>query len=80
MLGLDDDTSHDHDWGLRLTVLVDENDVGRVDAALEAELPGVVARAPHPVRHHVGPGGAAARGGVVARGVRAVTHGTDPRP
>jgi len=39
VLGLDDDTSRDHDWGLRLTVLVDENDVGRVDSALEAELP-----------------------------------------
>ena len=39
VLGLDDDTSRDHDWGLRLTVLVDENEVGRVDAALEAELP-----------------------------------------
>jgi hypothetical protein len=39
MLGLDDDTSRDHDWGLRLTVLVDEADVARVDGVLEAELP-----------------------------------------
>lgn len=39
VLGLDDDTSHDHDWGLRLTVLVPEADVERVDAVLESGVP-----------------------------------------
>lgn len=39
VLGLDDATSRDHDWGLRLTVLVDDEHVDRVDAVLEAELP-----------------------------------------
>jgi len=39
VLGLDDATSRDHDWGLRLTLLVDERDVAAVDAHLEATLP-----------------------------------------
>lgn len=39
VLGLDDDTSRDHDWGLRLTVLVDDAVVARVDGVLEAALP-----------------------------------------
>ncbi|WP_079571745.1 DUF4037 domain-containing protein [Krasilnikoviella flava] len=39
VLGLDDETSRDHDWGLRLTLLVDEPDVATVDAQLEATLP-----------------------------------------
>ncbi|MEL7976556.1 DUF4037 domain-containing protein [Isoptericola sp. F-RaC21] len=39
VLGLDDETSRDHDWGLRLTLLVDEADVEAVDAHLEAALP-----------------------------------------
>lgn len=39
VLGLDDETSRDHDWGLRLTLLVDEADVAAVDAHLEAALP-----------------------------------------
>lgn len=39
VLGLDDATSRDHDWGLRLTLLVDERDVAAVDARLEAALP-----------------------------------------
>ncbi|MFB7799959.1 DUF4037 domain-containing protein [Isoptericola sp. NPDC056134] len=39
VLGLDDATSRDHDWGLRLTLLVDERDVAAVDAHLEAALP-----------------------------------------
>lgn len=39
VLGLDDATSRDHDWGLRLTLLVDERDVAAVDAHLEAGLP-----------------------------------------
>ncbi|WP_435736509.1 DUF4037 domain-containing protein [Cellulosimicrobium sp. PMB13] len=39
VLGLDDLTSRDHDWGLRLTLLVDEPMVAAVDALLDAELP-----------------------------------------
>lgn len=39
VLGLDDPTSRDHDWGLRLTLLVDEPMVADVDALLDAELP-----------------------------------------
>ncbi|MEN5073728.1 DUF4037 domain-containing protein [Isoptericola cucumis] len=39
VLGLDDATSRDHDWGLRLTLLVDAADVADVDAHLEAALP-----------------------------------------
>jgi len=39
VLGLDDETSRDHDWGLRLTLLVDDADVAAVDAHLEAALP-----------------------------------------
>lgn len=39
VLGLDDVTSRDHDWGLRLTLLVDADRVGEVDAALEQGLP-----------------------------------------
>jgi hypothetical protein len=42
VLGLDDETSRDHDWGCRLTLLVDEPDrdmVSRVSELLERELP-----------------------------------------
>ncbi|MFI9485882.1 DUF4037 domain-containing protein [Promicromonospora sp. NPDC052451] len=39
VLGLDDDTSRDHDWGLRLTLLVPAERVGEVDALLAASLP-----------------------------------------
>jgi hypothetical protein len=42
VLGFDDEISRDHDWGARLTLLVDEPDrdaVVEVDAMLEAELP-----------------------------------------
>jgi Domain of unknown function (DUF4037) len=42
VLGLDDATSRDHDWGCRLTLLVDEEDkdqVTRVSRALEDGLP-----------------------------------------
>ncbi len=39
VLGLDDGVSRDHDWGLRLTVLVDAHEVERVDALLERALP-----------------------------------------
>jgi hypothetical protein len=42
VLGLDDETSRDHDWGLRLTLLVDETMVETVDAYLDAELPDTV--------------------------------------
>ncbi len=39
VLGLDDATSSDHDWGLRLTVLVDHHLVEAVDGYLERSLP-----------------------------------------
>ncbi len=42
VLGLDDATSRDHDWGCRLTLLVDEPDSGvlpQVSELLEGELP-----------------------------------------
>jgi hypothetical protein len=43
VLGLDDAMSRDHDWGCRLTLLVDEDardQVPRINAILEEELPG----------------------------------------
>jgi hypothetical protein len=39
VLGLDDEMSRDHDWGLRMTVLVDEELVAPVRAHLECEMP-----------------------------------------
>lgn len=39
VLGLDDDTSRDHDWGLRLTLLVPARHVAEVDEVLAALLP-----------------------------------------
>jgi hypothetical protein len=39
VLGLDDEMSRDHDWGLRLTLLVPEGDVATAEGLLEAELP-----------------------------------------
>ncbi|MBN9418412.1 hypothetical protein ABS71_13535 [bacterium SCN 62-11] len=39
VLGLDDDVSRDHDWGCRLTLLVEAEQIKRVDELLEAELP-----------------------------------------
>lgn len=48
VLGLDDATSADHDWGLRLTLLVDPDSVQEVDDLLERELPATSAG--HPVR------------------------------
>jgi hypothetical protein len=61
VLGLDDAVSRDHDWGLRLTLLVPGECVAEVDAFLEAELPahyaGLPARFPTSwqpqVRHQV---------------------------
>ncbi|MHA7984647.1 DUF4037 domain-containing protein [Rathayibacter sp. CAU 1779] len=39
VLGLDDATSRDHDWGLRLTLFVPDGDVVPVDTTLERMLP-----------------------------------------
>ena len=39
MLGLDDHTSRDHDWGLRLTLLVPADRADEVDEVLAASLP-----------------------------------------
>jgi hypothetical protein len=39
VLGLDDDISRDHDWGLRLTLLVNADAVGHVREHLTAALP-----------------------------------------
>lgn len=39
VLGLDDDTSRDHDWGLRLTLLVPSAHVSDVDQVLAESLP-----------------------------------------
>ena len=39
VLGLDDEMSRDHDWGLRLNVLVPADQVAAVGAYLEASLP-----------------------------------------
>ncbi|WP_433157063.1 DUF4037 domain-containing protein [Kribbella sp. CA-247076] len=46
VLGLDDATSRDHDWGLRLSLLVDEAMVDELDAYLAAELPETYAGLP----------------------------------
>lgn len=61
VLGLDDETSRDHDWGLRLSVFVPEAAVDAVDAELERALPAAFRSHPtrfaftgsHDVRHHV---------------------------
>ena len=39
VLGLDDETSRDHDWGLRMTLLVNPENIGPVDEYLERSLP-----------------------------------------
>ena len=48
VLGLDDVVSRDHDWGLRLTLLVEEPDVADIDLLLERTLPDTFAG--HPIR------------------------------
>jgi hypothetical protein len=50
VLGLDDPVSRDHDWGLRLAVLLDEGDADAIPAVLDvlAELDGSFAG--HPIR------------------------------
>lgn len=39
VLGLDDETSRDHDWGLRLSLFVDEDRVNEIRQFLEGALP-----------------------------------------
>ena len=39
VLGLDDETSRDHDWGLRLTLIVPPSSVGDVRRMLESDVP-----------------------------------------
>lgn len=39
VLGFDDAQSRDHDWGLRLTLLVEDDRAPEIDALLEEELP-----------------------------------------
>lgn len=46
VLGLDDPVSRDHDWGLRLTLLVGSTDVPDVADLLERELPSAFLGAP----------------------------------
>ena len=46
VLGLDDEMSRDHDWGLRLNLLVPQGLVAEVDAHLTAALPDAVAGLP----------------------------------
>jgi hypothetical protein len=46
VLGLDDETSRDHDWGLRLTLLVDGDQVDEVSGYLEKCLPDAYAGRP----------------------------------
>ncbi|KAA9156409.1 DUF4037 domain-containing protein [Microbacterium lushaniae] len=46
VLGLDDDISRDHDWGLRLSLFVAEDLVRPVDAYLAAEMPAEFAGLP----------------------------------
>ena len=61
VLGLDDATSRDHDWGLRLSLFVDDAMVDEVDRALASDLPdtafGLPTRFPFTgedaARHHV---------------------------
>jgi hypothetical protein len=64
VLGLDDETSRDHDWGCRLTLLVDGSDADvlpDLDGVLTSELPAEFAGRPvrfafsgsQHVRHHV---------------------------
>ena len=48
VLGLDDAVSRDHDWGLRLTLVVPEDAVAAVDALLSSRLP--AGFRDHPVR------------------------------
>jgi len=46
VVGLDDETSRDHDWGLRLTLLVESNQVDEVSSYLEKALPDAYAGLP----------------------------------
>lgn len=67
VLGYDDQTSRDHDWGCRLTVLVDDSDADQVEplrTLLEHELPETF---PHEVHIDTVMGFASARLGVDTR-------------
>ncbi|MGP9843520.1 DUF4037 domain-containing protein [Brachybacterium sp. 107] len=46
VLGFDDAQSRDHDWGLRLTLLVEDDRAPEIDALLESELPETWQRLP----------------------------------
>ncbi|WP_245859217.1 DUF4037 domain-containing protein [Luteimicrobium subarcticum] len=92
VLGFDDATSRDHDWGLRLTVVVAEDDVAGVDRLLADRLPATWAGQPtrFPVtwdpqpRHRVevltAHDLATARLGLDPRPVLDPRPGSDPRP
>ncbi len=74
VLGLDDDTSRDHDWGLRLTLLVAADRVCRHRAPVD-DPARQVRRPAQPVRHQLGPRRSTAGRGRHRRSLRRVTTG-----
>ena len=74
MLGVDDDVSRDHDWGLRLNLLVPRHRVAEVAAELDRVFPRAVRRVSDAVPRHVGSAGSAS-GADRGRGlIREVPH------